>query len=113
MEQSEMARDPAPRPGRFTNGEPIPPPRRVSPVVVQRFDGVYEVDSELMQEHFRQQKMPAWDTFRIVAARHDHIGDIHAQFADSVILAGEGSEIEDDPENPPRSVRDQNTEEEA
>jgi hypothetical protein len=101
-----MASDPAHRPGRFTNGEPIPAPRRVSPVVVQRFDDVYEVDPELMEEHFHQQRMPAWDTLRIVAARHDHVGDIHAQFADSVILAGEGSEVE----NSPGSVRDQGTE---
>jgi len=103
-----VGRDAVPHPGRFTNGEPIPPPRNVSPVVVQRFDGVYEVAPELMEEHFRQQTMPPWDTFRIVAARHDHVGDIHAQFADSVILAGEGSEIEAIPQEPPRSVRDQN-----
>jgi hypothetical protein len=105
-----MARDHASRPGRFINGEPIPPPRRVSPVVIQRFDGVYEVDAGLMQEHFRQQQMPAWDTMRIVEARRDHIGDIHAQFADSVILAGEGSEIEDDPQSAPRPG-DQTTDE--
>jgi hypothetical protein len=82
------------RPGRFTNPEPIPPPRPVSPVVIQRFEGVYEVDPDLMQENFRQQKMPAWDTARIVDSRQGHIGDIHAQFADSVVLAGEESEIE-------------------
>lgn len=92
------------RPGRFTNPEPIPPPRRVSPVVIQRFDGVYEVDPELMEERFRQQKMPAWDSSRIVDARHGHIGDIHAQFADSVVLAGEGSEVGEDPGSPHRST---------
>lgn len=91
-----MAPDFPSRPGRFTNPEPIPPARRVSPVVIRRFDGVLEVDPELMQENFRQQKMPAWDTARIVGARHDHVGDIHSQFADSVVLAGEDSEIESD-----------------
>jgi hypothetical protein len=110
---AEMARDSGPRPGRFTNGEPIPPARRVSPVVIQRFDDVYEVDPELMRDRFRQQEMPAWDTLRIVAARHGHVGDIHAQFADSVILAGEDSEIADEPPSPARSARDQSTEKES
>lgn len=90
-----MTHDAEPRPGRFVPGESIPPARRTSDVTIQRFDGVYEVDPDLMADHFRQQRMPAWDTRRIVAARHDHIRDIHSQFADAVLLAGEGSEVEE------------------
>jgi hypothetical protein len=92
-----MEPEPLPRPGRFKHAQPIPPVRRTTDVTIQRFDGVYEVDPALMGEHFRQQRMPVWDTLRIVAARHDHIADIHAQFADSVVLAGEGSEVEKGP----------------
>jgi hypothetical protein len=98
-----VARD-DPRPGRFRHGEPLPPARRTSDVTIQRFDGVYEVDPELMGEHFAQQAMPAWDTRRIVAARHDHLADIHAQFADAVVLAGEESEVGSEP--PPRAIPD-------
>lgn len=101
-----MERDPDVRPGRFTNEQPIPAPRRITDVVIQRFDGIYEVDAALMQEHFRQQQMPPWDTLRIVAARHDHIRDIHGQFADSVVLAGEDSEVDaSDPGQPPPNSR--------
>jgi hypothetical protein len=89
-----MGRDPDLRPGRFTNQQPTPPSRRITDVVIQRFDGIYEVDAALMQGYFRQQQMPPWDTLRIVAARHDHIRDIHGQFADSVVLASEDSEVD-------------------
>lgn len=73
-----------------------PEPTRVTDVVVTRFEHVYEVDPALMTEHLRQQDMPNWDVERIVAARWDHIRDIHTQWADSIVLAGEGSELDDD-----------------
>jgi hypothetical protein len=65
-------------------------------MVIERFEHVYEVDPNLMQR-FSQQEMPAWDTHRIVAARWDHIADVHRQFADSVVLAGEGPDAQGDP----------------
>jgi hypothetical protein len=34
--------------------------------------------------------MPAWDTHRIVSARWAHLDAIHAEFADTVTLAGAG-----------------------
>lgn len=58
-----------------------------------RFTDIYEVDPALMQE-FPQQNMPAWDTKRIAAARIDHLNDIHGQFADSIVVAGEGPDFE-------------------
>ena len=98
-----MEGDPDRRPGRFTNQQAIPPSRRITDAVIQRFDGIYEVDAALMQEHFHQQHMPPWDTLRIVAARHDHIRDIHRQFADAVVRAGEDSEVgAGGPFRPPR-----------
>jgi hypothetical protein len=81
-----------PRPGRYVPADQAPPePRRVSHQVVMRFDHVFEVDPSLMQR-FPQQAMPAWDTKRIVAARWDHLDDVHRQFADGKVLAGEGPE---------------------
>jgi hypothetical protein len=78
------------RPGRYRQADQVPPPpRRITDEVVMRFEHVYEVDPDLMQK-FRQQPMPAWDTQRIVAARWEHLDDVHRQFADSKILAGEG-----------------------
>lgn len=78
------------RPGRFVPSAQVPPePRRVTETVVVRFDHVYEVDPALMRE-FPQQAMPAWDTRRIVAARLGHLDAVHAEFADEVLLAGEG-----------------------
>jgi hypothetical protein len=86
-----------PRPGRYRQADQTPPePQRISDQVVMRFEHVYEVDPALMGEHFRQQSMPAWDTLRIVAARSDHLADVHDEFADTVTLAGEGSEVEPD-----------------
>jgi hypothetical protein len=68
-----------------------PPPRRITDVVVMRFDHVYEVDPALM-ELTGQQDVPAWDTKRIVDSRWDHLDWMHDHFADEVLLAGEGSE---------------------
>ncbi len=81
------------RPGRFRLEDQEPPePQRVTDVVVTRFEHVYEVDPRLMTR-FAQQRMPAWDTKRIVAARWDHLDDVHAQFADGRVLAGEGPDV--------------------
>lgn len=73
-----------------------PEAKRVTDVVVSRFEHIYEVDPALMTEHVQQQDMPNWDFERIVAARWDHIRDIHDQWADAVVLAGQGSDLEDD-----------------
>jgi hypothetical protein len=78
-------------PGRYRRSEQSPPPaQRISDQVVMRFEHVYEVDPALMERHFAQQEMPAWDTERIVAARWDHLADVHAEFADAITLANEG-----------------------
>ncbi|MEV0699930.1 hypothetical protein AB0I53_18760 [Saccharopolyspora sp. NPDC050389] len=78
--------------GRYVPSEQVPPePERVTDQVVHRFEHVFEVDPERMTR-FRQQKMPAWDTKRIVAARWDHLDAVHREFADEVLLAGEGPE---------------------
>jgi len=82
------------RPGRYVQGEERPPePVRVTDQVVTRFEHVLEVDPALMRR-FPQQPMPAWDTRRIVAARWDHLDDVHRQFADDVLLAGEGPDAD-------------------
>jgi hypothetical protein len=73
------------------SGQTPPEPRRVTDVVVMRFDDVYEVDPALM-ERTGQQAMPAWDTHRIVDARWDHLDWMHKHFADDVLVAGEESE---------------------
>ncbi len=44
--------------------------------------------------------MPNWDFERIVAARWDHIRDIHTQWADSIVLAGQGSDLDADAAQP-------------
>ena len=76
----------------FRLGDQTPPePRRVTDVVVMRFDDVYEVDPALM-ERTGQQAMPAWDTDRIVDSRWEHLDWMHKHFADEVLLAGEESE---------------------
>jgi hypothetical protein len=73
-------------------GDQRPPePRKIRDGVVMRFDHVYEVDPELMQQ-FPQHQMPAWDTKRIVDNRWDHLDWIHDHFADEVIVPGEPSE---------------------
>jgi hypothetical protein len=62
---------------------------RLTDQVVQRFKHVLEVDPDRMTR-FRQQSMPTWDTKRIVAARWDHLDAVHREFANEVLLAGEG-----------------------
>jgi hypothetical protein len=74
-----------------------PQAKRVTDVVVTRYEHVLEVDPKLMRKHVRQQEMPNWDVHRIVAARWEHIRDIHEQWADSIVLAGQGSELDDEP----------------
>lgn len=77
--------------GRFVPTEQGPPePQRITEQVIQRFEHVFEVDPAAMGTHFHQQQMPNWDTKRIVAARSDHLDAVHHEFADEVILAGEG-----------------------
>jgi hypothetical protein len=82
------------------SAEKPPEAKRVTDVVVTRFEHVYEVDPALMTEYLHQQDMPNWDFERIVAARWDHIRDIHAQWADSIVLAGQGSDLDADAEQP-------------
>jgi hypothetical protein len=65
-----------------------PAAKRVTDAVVMRFDHIYEVDPALMNEHIRQQDVPAWDTLRIVESRWEHLAWMHDHFADSV-LSGE------------------------
>lgn len=80
--------------GRWVPAEQIPPePERVTDQVVQRFEHVFEVDPARMGVHFRQQQMATWDTRRIVAARWDHLDAVHREFADEVLLAGEGPDL--------------------
>ncbi len=76
--------------GRFRPEEQVPPdPTVVTDQVIERFKHVLEVDPSRMSR-FRQQHMPAWDTQRIVEARLAHLESIHGEFADEVLLAGEG-----------------------
>ena len=85
-----MSEHDTPTPGRYRQGDHVPPePRRVTRQVVMRFEHVFEVDPGLMTK-FPQQHMPSWDTRRIVAARWDHLDDVHRQFADGRVFAGEG-----------------------
>ena len=65
-----------------------PSATRVSDVAVTRFEHVYEVDPDLMQEFVQQQPFPNWDTMRIVNGRHDHLAWMHAHWA-SVVISGE------------------------
>lgn len=82
-----------PRPGRYRQAEQLPPAaRKITDQVVMRFEHVYEVDPTRMQR-FTQQNMPAWDTGRIVDARWDHLKDVHRQFADGRVLAGQGPDV--------------------
>ena len=65
-----------------------PQAKRVTDVVVSRFEHVYEVDPALMQENVKQQDIPNWDFERIVDSRWEHLAWMHNHFADSV-LSGE------------------------
>ena len=66
-----------------------PEAKRVTDVVVSRFEHVLEVDPALMTEHVRQQELPNWDVERIVASRWEHLAWMHDHFADSVISGEE------------------------
>jgi hypothetical protein len=65
-----------------------PDAKRVTDVVVTRFEHVFEVDPALMTEHVHQQELPNWDVERIVESRWQHLAWMHDHFADSV-LSGE------------------------
>ena len=65
-----------------------PEAKRVTDVVVQRLEHVYEVDPALMTEHVRQQDLPNWEVERIVASRWDHLAWMHDHWADTK-LSGE------------------------
>jgi hypothetical protein len=75
-------------PFRYPDETRLPEASRVSEVAITRFDGIYEVDPELMTEHVTQQRFPAWDTLRIARARHDHLAWMHRHWAGTV-LSGE------------------------
>lgn len=74
-----------------------PEARRISDGVIMRLDGIYEVDPDLMETHFRQQNMPRWDTERIVGSRNDHLDWMHTHFAYETLVAGEEDELETGP----------------
>ena len=79
-----------------------PEARRISDGVIMRLDDVYEVDPALMEDHFRQQNMPRWDTERIVASRNDHLEWMHEHFAYETLVAGEDDELDKGPGEPVR-----------
>ena len=85
---------------RFRQDEQTPPPpRQFSPGVVERLDGIIEVDPTLMEKAFNQQTMPVWDSERIVSSRTDYLNWMHAHFADETLYYGSESEATED--NPP------------
>ncbi|MCC6224566.1 MAG: hypothetical protein IT201_13875 [Thermoleophilia bacterium] len=65
-----------------------PEARRVTDVVVSRYEHVFEVDPALMTEHVRQQELPNWEIHRIVDSRWDHLAWMHDHWADRK-LSGE------------------------
>jgi len=78
-----------------------PEARRISDGVIMRIDDVYEVDPDLMGTHFRQQKMPLWDTERIIEMRNDHLDWMHDHFAFETLVAGEEDELDNGPGEAP------------
>lgn len=66
-----------------------PEVKRVTDVVISRFEHVFEVDPALMSEHVRQQEIPNWDFQRIVDSRWEHLAWMHEHFAESVISGEE------------------------
>ncbi len=80
-----------------------PEPRRVTDVVVERLEHVYEVDPDLMTEHMPQQDIPVWDTKRIVSSRWDHLDWMHEHWADEVLSTGVESETKALEEYPSRA----------
>ena len=81
-----------------------PEATRVTDGVVVRMKHVYEVDPALMGQQFDQQKMPAWDTQRIVEGRNDHLNWMHEHFADETLVAGEELELDLGPGRPSGAV---------
>jgi hypothetical protein len=69
--------------------EKPPEARRVTDVVVERLEHVYEVDPALMTERVSQQVMPNWDVNRIVDSRWEHLRWMHDHWADSLIHPSE------------------------
>jgi hypothetical protein len=67
----------------------VPEARRITDVVVSRFEHIYEVDPALMVEHVRQQEIPNWDFQRIVDSRWEHLAWMQDHWADSVISGEE------------------------
>jgi len=78
-----------------------PEARRISDGVIMRIDDVYEVDPDLMGTHFKQQKMPLWDTERIIEMRNDHLDWMHDHFALETLVAGEEDELDKGPGEAP------------
>ncbi len=79
---------------RFRQDEQQPPQARpIADGVIMRLDHVFEVDPALMGSHFKQQRMPVWDTERIVDSRWQHLRWMHAHFADELLVAGEPAEL--------------------
>ena len=74
--------------------------QRISDGVIMRLHDVYEVDPALMEQHFRQQNMPQWDTERIVECRNDHLDWMHEHFSYETLVAGEDSELDKGPGQP-------------
>lgn len=68
------------------SGQDAPDPRRIKDDVIMRFDHIYEIDPGLMRT-ITQDEMPAWDTYRIVTHRWDHLDWMHAHWADAVLSA--------------------------
>jgi hypothetical protein len=66
-----------------------PEPKRISDIVVMRFEHVYEVDPALMTTHVTQQEIPAWDTRRMVDARLEYLYWIQDHFADERVSGDE------------------------
>jgi hypothetical protein len=88
--------------GRFSYAREFvrPEATRISDGVVMRLPHVYEVDPELMGDHFDQQTMPKWDTLRIVSSRNAHLDWMHAHFAHETLVAGEEPELDMGPGTP-------------
>lgn len=78
---------------RFAEQHRPPEAQRVTDVAITRFEGVFEVDPELMTVHVAQQIFPNWDTLRIAAGRHDHLDWMHRHWADKVVS---GSQLLDE-----------------
>ncbi len=67
------------------------PPRaiKVTDGAITRFDHVYEVALELMQEHITQQSFPNWDTLRIVHSRAAYLAWMHSHWAGKIVSGEE------------------------